>query len=79
MDLLAPFPVDGSFSLVFVVYDSQLNLFHGQRRADTFAGVARVLEPGGLLVFGCFVPDQTLCDRGQRVESVDVTEDSAVL
>jgi len=76
---MADVAVDGPFSLVFVVYNSLFNLPNGQRQADTFAGVTRVLESGGLFVLECFVPDPTRCDRGQRVETLDVTENSAVL
>jgi hypothetical protein len=35
--------------------------------------------PDGAFVFGQFVPDPTMFDRGQRVEALAVTEDSATL
>ena len=49
------------------------------RQADCFASVARVLEPGGVFVIECFVPDAARFDRGQRAETLAVTEDSATL
>lgn len=76
---MADVAVDGPFSLVFVVYNSLFNLPSAQRQVDTFAGVARVLSPGGAFVLECFVPDPMRYDHGQRVEARDVTETSAVL
>ena len=38
-----------------------------------------MLGPGGVFVIECFVPDLTRFDRGQRTETLAVTEDSATL
>src|SRR6266545_4713583 len=43
------------------------------------AGGGRVLEPDGAFVIECFVPDPSKFDRGQRVEALSVTEDSATI
>jgi len=37
-----------------------------------------VLDPDGMFVIECFVPDVARFDRDQRVQTVDVTEDSAI-
>jgi hypothetical protein len=41
--------------------------------------VAGVLDPDGMFVIECFVPDLTRFDRGQRVQTLAVTEDSAIV
>jgi SAM-dependent methyltransferase len=76
---MAEVPVTGPFRLVCVVGNSLFCLLSQDRQADCFRNVARVLEPGGLFVIECFVPDMGRFDRGQRVQAVAVTEDSVVL
>jgi hypothetical protein len=49
------------------------------RQAECFRNVARVLKPGGAFVIECFVPDLARSDRGQRVQTRAVTEDSAII
>jgi hypothetical protein len=41
--------------------------------------VARVLDPGGVFVIECFVPDLTRFDHDQRVQARSVTEGSAII
>ena len=41
--------------------------------------MARVLDPGGMFVIECFVPDLTRFNRDQRVQTTAVTEDSAIM
>src|SRR5215831_11456865 len=48
-------------------------------QAQGFANVARVLEPDGVFVVECFVPDLARFDRDQRVQTRALTEDSAIL
>jgi SAM-dependent methyltransferase len=76
---MADVPVSGPFQLVYLVFNTLFGLLSQQRQADCFGNVARVLEPGGLFVIECFVPDLGRFDRGQRVQARAVTEDSAVL
>ena len=76
---MAQVPVDGSFTLVYLVFNTLFGLLSRDRQADCFGNVARVLEPGGVFVIECFVPDLARFDRGQRVQTVAVTEDSATL
>ena len=76
---MAQVPVDGPFRLVYLVFNTLFGLLSQDRQAGCFASVARVLGPGGAFVIECFVPDLARFDRGQRVQAVAVTEDSATI
>jgi SAM-dependent methyltransferase len=76
---MAQVPVDGPFRLVYLVFNTLFGLLSQHRQADCFRGAARVLGPGGAFVIECFVPDLARFDRGQRVQAVAVTEDSATI
>jgi len=76
---MAQVPVDGPFGLVYLIFNTLFGLLSQHRQADCFRSVARVLGPGGAFVIECFVPDLSRFDRGQRVQAVAVTEDSATL
>jgi SAM-dependent methyltransferase len=69
----------GPFSVVYLVFNTLFGLLSQARQAQCFRNVARVLDPGGVFVIECFVPDLTRFDRGQRVQARAVTEDSAIL
>jgi len=71
--------VRGPFRLVYLVFNSLFGLLDQALQADCFASTARVLDPGGMFVIECFVPDVARFDRGQRAETLAVTEDSATL
>src|SRR5215467_10196365 len=73
---MADVPVTGPFTLVYLVFNTLFGLLSGARQAECFRNVARVLGPGGAFVIECFVPDLARFDRGQRVDAVEVTEDS---
>ena len=76
---MAQVPVSGPFRLVYLVFNALFGLLSQARQADCFRGAGRVLEPGGVFVIECFVPDLTRYRRGQRVEAKAVTEDSATI
>ena len=76
---MAEVPVAGSFALVYLVFNTLFGLLTQARQAGCFRNVARALEPGGVFVIECFVPDLARFDRGQRVQTVAVTEDSATV
>ena len=76
---MAQVPPGGPFRLVYLVFNTLFGLLSQARQADCFAGVARVLEPGGTFVIECFVPDLTRFDHDQRVQARSVTEDSAII
>ena len=76
---MAAVEVDGQFRLVYLVYNTLFHLLSQDRQAQCFRNVARILEPGGLFVIECFMPDPGRFDRGQAVQALAVTEDSVRL
>ena len=74
---MADVAVTGPFRLAYLVYNTLFNLPSQQRQVDCFRNVAQVLDPGGLFVLECFIQDLTEFDRGQRVATRALTEDSA--
>jgi SAM-dependent methyltransferase len=70
---MAGVPVSGPFAVVYLVFNTLFGLLIQERQAECFRNVARVLGPGGAFVIECFVPDLARFDRGQRVQTVDVT------
>ena len=76
---MAQVPASGPFRLVYLVFNALFGLLRQARQAECFGNVARVLDPGGVFVIECFVPDLARFDRGQRVQARAVTEDSAII
>jgi SAM-dependent methyltransferase len=76
---MADVPVTGLFRLVYLVFNTLFNLPDQDRQAACFRNVAKVLDPAGAFVIECLVPDPARFDRGQRVEALAVTEDSATI
>jgi SAM-dependent methyltransferase len=76
---MAEVGVSGRFRLVYLVANTLFCLLSQIRQAECFQNVARVLDPDGMFVIECFVPDLTRFDRGQRVQTLAVTEDSAIV
>jgi SAM-dependent methyltransferase len=74
---MAEVPASGPFGLVYLVFNTLFGLLSQERQAECFRNVARVLGPGGAFVIECFVPDLARFDRGQRVQVLEVTGDSA--
>jgi hypothetical protein len=64
---------------VYLVFNTLFGLLSQARQAECFASAARVLEPGGMFVIECFVPDLSRFDHDQRVQARSVTEDAAVI
>ncbi|MBI4259856.1 MAG: class I SAM-dependent methyltransferase [Actinobacteria bacterium] len=71
--------VDGSFFLVYVVFNTLFALLTQEDQVRCFANVAAHLSPGGAFVVEAFVPDVTRFDRGQRVEALATDLDEAHL
>src|SRR6266508_2429529 len=74
---MADVPATGPFRLVYLVYNTIFNLISPERQTDCFRNVTRFLEPDAAIVIECLAPDPPNFDRGQRVEAVSLTEDSA--
>ena len=74
---MADVPVPGPFPLAYLVFNTLFNLVDGERQADCFRNVARVLAPGGAFVIEAFVPNPADFDRDeQQVQVRTVTEDA---
>jgi SAM-dependent methyltransferase len=76
---MADVPAGGPFRLVYLVFNTLFGLLSQARQTECFRNVARVLDPGGAFVIECFVPDLTRFDRGQRVQVLAVSADSATV
>jgi SAM-dependent methyltransferase len=71
--------VEGSFSLIFVVFNTFFSLLTQDQQIRCFANVADHLAPGGRFVFESFVPDLSRFDREQRVNATRVELDWVLL
>jgi SAM-dependent methyltransferase len=77
---MADVPVEGPYSLAYLVFNTLFNLTAPGRQEDCFANVARVLAPGGAFVIEAFVPDEAQFDRDeQQVQVRSVTETSVTI
>ncbi|MFI5571328.1 class I SAM-dependent DNA methyltransferase [Streptomyces sp. NPDC051740] len=76
---MAEVRVDGPFTLVYLVYNTIFNLLEAERQQACFDNVARVLDEEAAFVIEAYVPDPAFFDRGQRVHTLSVTEDSAAI
>jgi SAM-dependent methyltransferase len=65
--------VDGSFSLVYLVWNSLSNVTTQDGQAAAFANAAAHLEPGGSFVVELFVPQLRRLPPGQSFVPFDVT------
>jgi SAM-dependent methyltransferase len=71
--------VDGSFPLIFVVFNTFFVLLSQEDQVRCFRNVAAHLEPGGSFLIEAFVPDPTMYASGQRVAATSVGLDEVRL
>ena len=71
--------VEGSFPLVYVVFNTFFALLTQEDQARCFANVARRLDTGGTFVMEAFVPDPARFDSGQVVQTKRVGAGEVVL
>ncbi len=76
---LAEVPVEGSFGLVFVVFNTFFALTTQEAQCALFAKVAEHLAAGGRFVIEAFVPDLGRFDRNQRLAVLGVELDRVLL
>ena len=67
--------VDGTFDLIFVVFNTLFALTTQQEQVRCFANVARHLTATGMFVIEVFVPDLTRFEAGQSFRVQRVTTD----
>jgi SAM-dependent methyltransferase len=72
-------PVEGSYRLVYVVFNTFFALLTQDDQVRCFAAVARHLAPGGAFVVQGFVPDQSLYAGGQSVRATHLRLDQVRL
>jgi SAM-dependent methyltransferase len=65
--------VDGTFSLVYVVFNSIFNLQTQERQVECFENAAAHLEPGGTFVVEIMVPELQRLPLGDRFLLFDAT------
>jgi SAM-dependent methyltransferase len=75
----AEVPVDGSYPLVFVVFNTLFCLLTQDDQVRCFARVAERLAGGGAFVVEAFVPDPALLARPQEVTADHVGLDAVAL
>jgi SAM-dependent methyltransferase len=65
-------PVEGSYPLVYVVFNTFFALLSQDDQVRCFAAVAEHLAPGGSFVLTGFVPDPTLYSGGQSLRATQL-------
>lgn len=66
---------DGSFSLVYLVFNTITNLLTQDAQVACFENAAAHLEPGGRFVIETFVPSLQRLPVGERLVPFDVSDD----
>ena len=71
-------PVDGTFPLVYLVFNSLFAISTQERQVRCFQNVADHLEPGGRFLLECFVPDVKRFDsQNTRLAVSEISDDGA--
>lgn len=76
----ADVPVDGTFPLIYLPFNTLFGLLDQDRQVGCFENVASHLEPGGRFVLDCFVPDVKRYDSHHtrmNVSSISSTKEHA--
>ncbi len=71
--------MEGTFSLVFVAFNTFFSLPSQEQQVQCFRNVARRLAPGGVFVIEAFVPDPTRFGQGQALRTSSVEVDRLML
>jgi hypothetical protein len=68
-DRIADLPVEGSFTLVYAVFNTFFSLLTQDAQVRCFQAVADRLAPGGAFALELLVPDPTLHPGGQSIRT----------
>jgi SAM-dependent methyltransferase len=68
-------PVNGSYPLIYVVFNTIFTLLTQDEQLRCFENVAHRLTPSGVFVVEAFVPDLARFSGGQSLRTVDLTSD----
>jgi SAM-dependent methyltransferase len=74
----ADVPVDGTFRLVFVAFNTLFGLLTQEDQLRCFANVPEHLTDDGVFVVEAFFPDLARFDRGQRIQVNHVDAESVL-
>jgi SAM-dependent methyltransferase len=66
--------VEGSFSLVYLVWNTIMNVTAQDEQVETFLNAARHLEPGGAFVVEVMIPDLQRLPPGDTVRAFTLTD-----
>jgi SAM-dependent methyltransferase len=66
---------DGTFSLVYLVFNTIMNLTSQDAQVNCFRNAAAQLEPGGCFVIEVMVPDLRRLPPGQSAVPFEITDD----
>jgi SAM-dependent methyltransferase len=75
----ADVPVDGSYGLIYIPFNTLFALLTQEDQTRCFRSAARRLAPGGAFLIDAFVPDLSRFNRGQRVQATLVESDRVLL
>lgn len=75
----ADVPVEGSYRLVYVIFNTFFALLTQEDQVRCFQHVARLLDDNGVFVIEAFVPDTGRFTRMQNTQTNRVTADYAML
>lgn len=75
----ADVPVEGRYSLIYVLFNTFYALLTQEEQVRCFQNVARHLSPGGVFVIEAFVPDMTRFQGRQTVRAARVGADQVHL
>ena len=67
-------PVDGKYSLIYIVFNTFFALLTQEEQVRCFQNVARHLKSEGVFVIEAFVPDMTRFIAGQTIRAVKIGE-----
>jgi len=76
---MADVDIDGTFGLVFLVFNTLFNLPSQEAQCRCFENSARHLDPGGHFLIETFVPDVTQFARGQNLQTLHLDDQSVLL
>ncbi len=74
VDLGLPGARPGEFSLVYLVFNTIMNLLTQDEQVECFRNAAHHLRPGGHFVIECMVPDLRRLQPGQTAVPFEVTD-----
>lgn len=66
--------MDGSYALVYLVFNTIMNLTTQEMQVACFENAARHLDPGGSFVIECMVPRLQRLPPGETLQAFDVSE-----